>query len=339
MKMGGVKKDANAVLFFVPADLWPDDITSESGYFWSANRSGKWNWTIQTYQHLKEGGFECTLTKELPTSGIIVAHREVLPNHLKPSGGQLLVCIQADHGRHPYAQLHVLQNSEGVKAAQASRREQVVKKIIPFNEQSIFLKYWPQPELIPRSEDRRDRFENVVYMGRAKNLAPALRSDVFIGEMEKLGINWQVEEDRAKWVDYQEIDAIVAVRDFDREPHLHKPATKLYNAWHAGVPAILGSDSAFKAERKSSLDYIEVHSVEDVIQAVYKLKTDAAFRQQMINNGRERAKETTTEVLTDAWIHFFEEVAYPAYQLWRKQPVWKQQLYLTLLNLFNMKRQ
>ena len=186
--MENKKKDLMPVFFYVPSHLWPQDITYDSGYFWSANRSGKWNWTIQTYQYLTERGFQCTLTQQLPKEGIIIFHREVLEDDCKPLEKQLFVCIQADHGRHPYAQLHILQNGEGQKAAKGSLREKIVKRIIPFKQQSVFLKYWPQPALVPRSPERENCFDNVLYMGRAKNLAMELRSVSFKKEMEKIQI-------------------------------------------------------------------------------------------------------------------------------------------------------
>ena len=37
-----------------------------------------------------------------------------------------------------------------------------------------------------------------------------------------------------------------------------KPPSKLFNSWLAGVPAVLGHESAYRAERRSDLDYIEV---------------------------------------------------------------------------------
>jgi hypothetical protein len=52
----------------------------------------------------------------MPADGIVVAHRDFLPNNLRPSRRQLLVCLLADRNRagskgpHPYSQIHVVQN-------------------------------------------------------------------------------------------------------------------------------------------------------------------------------------------------------------------------------------
>jgi hypothetical protein len=52
----------------------------------------------------------------------------------------------------------------------------------------------------------------------------------------------------------------------------HKPATKLYNAWLADLPALVGPEPAFNAARKSD-HFFEVQTAEDVYAAVKALKS------------------------------------------------------------------
>ncbi|MFB2919453.1 MULTISPECIES: glycosyltransferase [Aerosakkonema] len=121
---------------------------------------------------------------------------------------------------------------------------------------------------------------------------------------------------RDRWHDFSDIDAILAVRSFDEQYYTSKPATKLYNAWHAGLPAILGRETSFQTERKNELDFIEVTSVQEAIAALVRLRDDKNLRHAMVENGRVRAEETQPENLVKRWRNFLTDVAVPAYERW-----------------------
>ena len=61
------------------------------------------------------------------------------------------------------------------------------------------------------------------------------------------------------------------MRDLTESDYFAKPASKLVNAWHAGVPALLGPEPAYQALRMQ-FDYIEIRSPEDAIREVIRLK-------------------------------------------------------------------
>jgi hypothetical protein len=56
---------------------------------------------------------------------------------------------------------------------------------------------------------------------------------------------------------------------------LAQTAIKLYNCWHAGVPAVLGAESAFRANRRSDLDYLEVQSLDARGQRPARMRVQA----------------------------------------------------------------
>ncbi|MBD1998902.1 hypothetical protein H6G00_20135 [Leptolyngbya sp. FACHB-541] len=134
---------------------------------------------------------------------------------------------------------------------------------------------------------------------------------------------------REGWNDYSEIDAVISVRRFIPLKTLRvKPALKLYNAWHIGVPAILGKEPAFQAERKRDLDYLEVNSLDELLNSLQALCDDVELRQAMIANGRLRAKETSSVNLTRLWRRFLTDTATTTYERWFNGSIWDRRVFL-----------
>lgn len=311
--------------FYLPPQHWPKTIPSNPDEPWLGFSVGLYAWTLQTYLRLRLVGFPCKLVAHLPETGIVVVHRNLLSRLgrvLHPHPQRLLVCLKADLPPYPYAQLHVVQNGREAEAVRDYH----------------FIPHWPQPGLIPRDGQRADRFETVIFCGHRANLAAELQQPAWAEQLRDLGLTWQPrlsdhrwDGDQSiprDWHDYSQVDGVVALRDREhparRVAFAHKPATKLYNAWLAGVPAILGPESAYRAERQSDLDYIEVDSAEAAIQALQRLQQTPGLRQAMIRNGLKRAQSRTPAAITECWVDFFETVAIPAYERWRARPQWSQ---------------
>lgn len=323
-----------SIYFFIPRKSWPSSLPESADRYWQWQnetqgryRLGRYNWTLQTYLHLKSVGFPCQLTDSIPNAGIVVAHRDFLPLHFKPSAHVLLVCIQADRPRHPYAQLHVVQNPQD--AVQNSKG--LFARLGSNN--SYYISNWPQAELMPRQIERGDRFENIGYFGVLENLASQLQDPTWQKQLEELGLKWHIVPPE-RWNDYREMDAIVAVRSFEYQgSYLWKPASKLINAWLAGVPAILGRESAFRNQRISDLDYIEVESVGEIISALKTLRDDSELRRAMVANGHQRSVDVQPQKITAHWVAFLEQVAIPAYSAWVKHQLWKRPAFLVKRHL------
>lgn len=312
------------IYFYIPQRHWAEiemPQTPDEYWNWNISIKNKWNWgryqwTLQTYLHLKADGFPCELVDTLPAEGIVLAFRDFFPTNMQPPPKLLLVCLQGDRFEHPYAQVHVVQNSRDEKFKRS-----------PELWCSHYIPLWPQPSLIPRDLVRNDRFENVAFVGNDANLAPELKQPSWHEKVKSLGLSW-TEVDRLRWHDYSEIDAIVAVRSFDDQDYTLKPPSKLYNCWLAGVPAILGRESAYQVERKNELDYIEVGSVDDVVAALVRLRDDKTFRHAMVENGLLRAQEVQPEKLVKMWRTFITDVAVPAYDRWRNASSLNRQIFL-----------
>ncbi|MGG6263566.1 hypothetical protein ACQ4M3_16345 [Leptolyngbya sp. AN03gr2] len=278
------------------------------------NGGGEHSWILQTYLYLKQTGFPCQLVNEVPKEGIVIAVSNYLPLNLIPSRNQLVVAIVSDVARHPFAQLHIVQNLQHTASQNIPRTDRFF-----FPGKSVYIQHWSQPGLIQRDRNRGDRFENIAYVGRAHNLAAELRTEDWEAELRSMGLNWRTIADPEQWHDYSQIDAIVAIWSFDQQGHPSKPTSKLHNAWMAGVPAIVGQDSAFRQEWKSDLDYLKASSPAEVLTALKQLRDDSTFRQQMIDNGKLRSTEIDAPAVLKRWLEVLNNHVVPEYETWCQQ--------------------
>lgn len=301
---GGRHLDRPPIYFYYPPGA-ANAAARDSIHVFAANRDGGYVWTVKTYSALTGLGFPCRLTEQLPEEGIIVSHRQFLPNELVPNDRQLFVCIVADFYRHPSAQLHLVQNPRDPMLMRLSHTWP-----------AAFLPSWPEAGLIRRDPARGDAFVNVSYYGLPKRLAPQLRSARFARLLQDHGFDFRI-IDRHNWNDYGDTDAVLAVRSFAKVSFHKYPAAKLYNSWIAGVPALLGSESAYRAERRNAYDYFEVESVNDTLRTLVRLRSDPALRAEIARNCAERAAEVSEDRTAARWVEFLRTVAVPAYDAWR----------------------
>ncbi len=279
-------------------------------------RDSTFNWLVQTYMRLRNVGFPCKIRGELPSEGIILfAHSKFFNFGIKPNPKQLLVYVKSDRiYEHPYAQFRITQN-----IYETSRVRN-----------GFHIPHWVHSGLIPRDSLRGDKFETVAFFGKPGNLAPELRDPSWDKKLNELGLQWS-HKSSLQWHDYSDVDVVLAVRSFNPESITDvlakKPASKLYNSWHAGVPAILGYEPAFREQRRSDLDYLEVLSIEDAISSLKRLKDDQQLRQSMVDNGRIRAEETTACRITAIWQEFLIKASYH-YEQWCHKKIGERQFYL-----------
>ncbi len=321
------------VYFYIPNGDWRDKIPEDPDVYWKdfggVITPTIYGWTVQTYLRLKRVNFPCQLVSEIPDEGILLTYRRSVPEDFQPGENLFFVCFKSEQSFHPYAHIHIVGNPIEVTPT------------VDIPGPRYYMPHWPQPGLIPRDKNRGDRFERAAFFGESRNLAPELRSSNFARKIEELGLSWRIiaGEERHLWNDFSEVDAIVSVREFNKPDNFTwKPALKLYNAWLAGVPAILGQDSAFRNERRSELDYLEVASEEEVILAIKRLRDDIELRRAMIENGERRALEINPAAITGRWMNFMLDKAIPAYYGWRRaSKLQKQLFFIERRNNFKLK--
>lgn len=278
--------------------------TLEGGFVRYPNHCGEFAHIAQAFLWCSSKLSNCRLTDSIPEEGVIICHRRSFPAAFKPSKNQFVVYCKGDWDVHYYAQMHIVQNPNDLLSLPEEHW------------QRHHLPHFPQPGLLPRRIDRGEIFENVAFVGDLDALSPELQSDCFRHDLRQLGLNWLVHE-HGRWHDYRDVDAVVAVRDLRGvSTYDYKPATKLCNAWLAGVPALLGRESAFQALRVTPLDYLEATTYDEVLDALATLKADSSLRLKMQQNGSARALNYTAEAVSNAWMSLITDVLPGQFQAW-----------------------
>lgn len=312
--------DSEPIVFYLPFKM--DRIThlpARVSDYWSwiiRNRGvgeGKYSWTLQTYLHLRSAGVPCELTERFPSRGLVVSHRDFLPIYLRPRPNVFLVCIKPDRKRHTWAQFYVVQNPLDTLLTGKTGTTRVAA--IPS---------WPQPSLVPRNPARGSRCESVAYFGRAFNLAEELKSDEWKSGLRSLGFEWS-KVGFENWHDYSAIDVTVSVRSFEERPAdidpvrnaNCKPPAKLTNSWLAGVPAIVGAESAYQSVRRNSLDFIEVKTSQEIKDALLELKHNSRLYRDMVDHGLTRGQEFSSDAVCGRWMELVGGEIATAYEAWQ----------------------
>lgn len=270
---------------------------------WREFQLGERAWVLQTYLRLVRAGYPAELAASPPSEGIVVFHAKhsrALRAQWRRLGSTVLLGVRADNREPLIADFEVVQNG---RFAEGRRR--------------FFIPHWPQPELIPRDDSRGTSIRRIAFKGFEQNLHPDFRSPAWREFLAGQGIEWEVDAvpfagaatDRLgiDWPDFRQEDLLLAVRPKDRRLWTSKPATKLYNAWLAGVPALLGPEHAYREARRSELDYLEVGSLEEAKAAVLRLIERPDLYRAMVENGRARAAEFAAEATLSRWKELLSE--------------------------------
>jgi hypothetical protein len=264
---------------------------------WRQFQRGEQVWVVQTFLRLARAGLPVELAAVPPSEGLIVFHAKqarALRRQAHLLGNAVLVAARADNRQPLIADFEILQNP---CFADGRRR--------------FHIPHWPQPGLLPRDPARGTAIRRLVYKGFDGNLNPEFRRPEWRQLLAERGIEWVVDaapfagretdSQIIDWPDFREADLILAVRPGDRRRSTNKPASKLVNAWLAGVPALLGPEVAYRDLRRSELDYFEVASLAEARAAVDRLLGDPGLYRAMVENGRARARDFTAEALLPRW--------------------------------------
>ena len=144
------------------------------------------------YLYLKSFDFPCKLTNVISPKGIIVTHRDFLPGRVFPKSNQLFVCIKADRDRHPFPQLHIVQNPD----------DDLMRQRYTSTWKARYIPHWPQGGLIQRDRSRGNRFENIAYIGVEEEITMELKVSKWAKKLNHMGLTWYPITEKEKWHNY-----------------------------------------------------------------------------------------------------------------------------------------
>jgi len=270
---------------------------------WQQFSTGVQVWIGQTYLRLRAAGYPVTLQSTPPDEGVVVVHADhaaTLFAQRSLLSKLTVVVTRADRPAHPYADVEIVQNMYTATGG------------------ALHVQHWPQPGLIARDEARGSTMRNIAFKGNAREMADEFQDAEWLAALEAEGMVWRPDAalwgepaptQQANWNDYREIDAIIALRQNTSHQHVRKPASKLVNAWLAGVPAILGPEVAYTELGRPGVDYLQVSSPTEALQALRHLKQSPAAYQDIVRQGRQRAAQVGAEAVTRRWAELlFDEI-------------------------------
>ena len=256
-------------------------------------------WIVQAFLLLHSRApthWEISFSDEIKSGAINIGHRDEL--HLKHGLDRgFIVGIRADRPPLVMADMIVCQN-----------------RGLASETNSLFLPHFPQPGLIPRNPILGGRMRTLAYFGRSDNISCITRSLDFRTSLEQKGVVFETRD--TCWYDYSDVDAILALRGLPNIELVTKPATKLINAWLAGVPALIGPEPACRELRESDYDYIEVNSVQEILEGLERLKDATEYASFQAQAAR-RSKQVSQEETCNVWLATFEKEIIPCWQRWR----------------------
>ena len=177
-------------------------------------------------------------------------------------------------------------------------------------------------------DSTRSRTGRSAYFGSDQYEPQFVKTGAFQDALRQRGVRF-VNRFQGEWHDYQHVDAVLAIRDCPSVVLATKPASKLINAWKAGVPALLGPEPAYRELRTSPLDFLEAASAEAVLDSIDRLQQESGLYRRMTEHGAKRAQAFDVNMLTQKWISLLEEARernrretlHPIRYLWNRQEI------------------
>src|SRR5690606_1794906 len=257
------------------------------------------------------------LDNRVPAAGVVLFYagdKHAAWRQQRATGSRaLLAAVRSDRKPVGLADVEIVQN-----AASADGRR------------SLHVPHWPQPGLRPRDPARGDRPRTILYPGTAGNLHPDFLSEPWAAFLRERGLQLRCHFKSAAdappaYHDLREIDLMLALRPRGAGLVRNKPGWKLFNAWLAGVPALLGPEAGYRELREGPLDYLEIDGVAQAMAAVDRLLQEPGLYRAMVGNGLARGRGFDTAATLVRWQRLVEEELLPRAQeqLAHPAPAWK----------------
>jgi len=172
---------------------------------------------------------------------------------------------------------------------------------------AIWLPLLPQRGLIQRSLQRRGTLSSVGTMANRRNVPPQFLEKHFEIRLGELGLKWipriqdSVTPD-ARWHDFSDLDVCLCVRNTQFvHRDVHKPATKLINAWVAGCIPLIDKEAGYLELATPGHDCLVVDSPEAVIDTLASLVASPEMIAALERGVAEAARRYAPQTVLDQW--------------------------------------
>lgn len=263
-------------------------------------------WINHTYIQFKRAGFDVTYSFSLKNKYVNIGEGTHIGVRARPFE-PFLVTTRGD-GHFPHLANYAIEQN----GLRTSGRSAVITG-------------WPQPGLVPRDQNRGSRLEVVAFKGTLNNLAEPYRSDVFRKQLGELGVELKLDTSTGiapgaiRMHDYSDVDAVLAVRDLTEGDYATKPPNKVFNCWHAGVPALVGPEPAYAEVMRSKYDFVVVRSPDDVVRSIRQLKENPDLYMKFIAAGQARAPDYSREAILNRWVSALNGPVREAFEEWQRR--------------------
>ncbi|MCF7221558.1 glycosyltransferase [Marilutibacter chinensis] len=264
---------------------------------------GEHYWIVLSFLRLRAAGLDVRLDNDVPATGPVLFYagdKRALWRRCRQRGSRaLLVAVRSD--RHPvgFADIEVVQNAGSADGRRA-----------------LHIPHWSQPGLRPRDPSRGQRPRTILYPGTPQNLHPGFGDAAWQEFLARHGLEFRchVHDGNGAAPDYHDfrsVDLLLAIRPSGARLVRNKPAWKLFNAWLAGVPALLGPESGYRELREGPLDFIEVDGPEAAVAAIGRLLDEPELYRAMVDNGLGRGAAFADAATVARWRSLIDEVLVP----------------------------
>lgn len=179
------------------------------------------------------------------------------------------------------------------------------------NSSMVFMPPLPQRGLVVRDPARGDLLATATLKANPNNIPDGLRDPEVIASLARLGVRLVVDQPSRvdgsdqRWNDFSDIDVAICVRREDQVTRA-KPATKLRNAWLAGVIPIASREPAYTEIATDRRDVMFIDHLDDVVEVVQELHDDAGLRSRLRSGVAAAAAELPTlDAMLDDWWALF----------------------------------
>jgi hypothetical protein len=176
-----------------------------------------------------------------------------------------------------------------------------------------FLPPLPQRGLICRDRSRGDQISVVGLKSNPENIPRWIGEPAFVERLDRLGLKIHVDAPRdvdgsdQSWHDFSEVDVVICARA-EGLPTISKPATKLRNAWAAGVIPIASREPAYVEIANDGHDVLFFDNHEEIPALLGKLCAGVELRDQLRRGVTEMSSiQPSVDEVVDAWWKLFSE--------------------------------